>query len=57
MRSPVFSLLAEIYSPEGTLLHKWDMEGATDDERLADKAVTENPINLKKESWFKLTPI
>ena len=50
-------LLAEIYSPDGTLLHKWDMEGATDDERLADKAVTENPINLSKGSGFKLTPI
>lgn len=49
--------LAEIYSPGGTLLHKWDMEGATDDERLADKAVTENPINLSKSTGFKLTPI
>lgn len=57
MRSPVFSLLAEIYSPDGTLLHKWDMEGATDDERLADKAVTENKINLSKSTGFKLTPI
>lgn len=51
------TLLAEIYSPDGTLLHKWDMEGETDDERLADKAVTENPINLAKGSGFKLTPI
>lgn len=49
--------LAEIYSPDGTLLHKWDMEGATDGERLADKAVTENPINLSKSTGFKLTPI
>ena len=53
--------LAEIWSPDGTLLHKWDMEGATDDERLADKAVTENvtenPINLSKSTGFKLTPI
>ena len=49
--------LAEIYSPDGTLLHKWDMEGATDDERLADKATTENPINLSKSTGFKLTPI
>ena len=49
--------LAEIYSPDGTLLHKWDMEGATDDERLADKAVTENKINLSKSTGFKLTPI
>lgn len=49
--------LAEIYSPGGTLLHKWDMEGATDNERLADKAVTENPINLSKSTGFKLTPI
>ena len=53
----LFYTLIEIWSPDGILLHKWDMEGATDDERLADKAVTENPINLKKESWFKLTPI
>ena len=50
-------LLAEIYSPDGTLLHKWDMEGATDEERLADKAVTENPISLSKSTGFKLTPI
>ena len=50
-------LLAEIYSPSGTLLHKWDMEGATDDERLADKAATDNPINLSKSTGFKLTPI
>ena len=57
MRSPVFSLLAEIYSPSGTLLHKWDFEGSTDDERLADKAVTENKINLSKSTGFKLTPI
>ena len=49
--------LAEIYSPDGTLLHKWDMEGATDEERLADKAVTENKINLSKSTGFKLTPI
>lgn len=49
--------LAEIYSPDGTLLHKWDMEGATDNERLADKAVTENKINLSKSTGFKLTPI
>ena len=50
-------LLAEIYSPDGTLLHKWDMEGATDNDRLADKAVTENKINLSKSKGFKLTPI
>ncbi len=50
-------LLAEIYSPDGTLLHKWDMEGETDNERLADKAVTENKINLSKSTGFKLTPI
>lgn len=49
--------LAEVYSPDGTLLHKWDMEGATDEERLADKAVTENKINLSKSTGFKLTPI
>lgn len=49
--------LIEIWSPDGTLLHKWDMEGATDDERLADKAVTENKINLTKSTGFKLTPI
>lgn len=51
------TLLTEIYSPDGTLLHKWDFEGKTDDERLADKAVTENPINLSKSTGFKLTPI
>lgn len=51
------TLLTEIYSPDGTLLHKWDMEGETDNERLADKATTENPINLSKSTGFKLTPI
>ena len=49
--------LVEIYSPDGTLLHRWDFEGATDEERLADKAATDNPINLTKVSGFKLTPI
>ena len=49
--------LIEIWSPDGTLLHKWDMEGETEDERLADKAVTENKINLSKSTGFKLTPI
>lgn len=59
MSIPVVAVicLAEIYSPDGTLLHKWDMEGATDEERLADKAVTENKINLSKSTGFKLTPI
>lgn len=57
MRSPGVSLLAEIYSPDGTLLHKWDFEGSTDEERLSDKAETENPINLSKGSGFKLTAI
>lgn len=49
--------LAEIYSPDGTLLHRWDFEGSTDEERLSDKATTDNPINLTKESGFKLAPI
>lgn len=57
MRSPVVTLLAEIYSPDGTLLHKWDFEGSTDKERLSDKATTDNPINLRNASGFKLTPI
>lgn len=49
--------LFEIYSPEGTLLHKWDFEGETDEERLSDKAATDNPINLIKGEGFEFVPI
>ena len=57
INSTAICALMEAYSPDGTLLHKWDFEGSTDDERLADKAATDNPINLTKSSGFKLTPI
>lgn len=57
INSTAICALMEAYSPDGTLLHRWDFEGATDEERLADKATTDNPINLTKVSGFKLTPI
>lgn len=50
-------LLLEIYSPDGTLLHKWDMEGETQEERLSDKAETGNKINLTPATGFELKPI
>ena len=34
--------LIEYYSPDNVLLHKWDFEGSTDDERLSDKEDTSN---------------
>ncbi len=49
--------LVEIYSPENILLHKWDFEGDTDDERLSDKADTENKINFRKSEGFELIPV
>ena len=50
--------LIEIYSPDNVLLHKWDFEGSTDDERLSDKADTGNKINFSKKSeGFKLIPV
>lgn len=49
--------LIEIYSPENVLMHKWDFEGITDDERLSDKADTVNKLALVKNSNFKLTPV
>lgn len=50
--------LIEIYSPDNVLLHKWDFEGSTDDERLSDKADTSNKINFSKKSeGFKLIPV
>ena len=53
----VLSSLVEIYSPENILLHKWDFEGDTDDERLSDKAETENKINFRKSEGFELIPV
>nr|DAX23463.1 MAG TPA: hypothetical protein [Caudoviricetes sp.] len=53
----VLSSLVEIYSPENILLHKWDFEGDTDDERLSDKADTENKINFRKSEGFELVPV
>lgn len=50
--------LIEIYSPDNVLLHKWDFEGSTDDERLSDKADTGNKVNFSKKSeGFKLIPV
>ncbi|EOA57438.1 hypothetical protein HMPREF1214_02953 [Bacteroides sp. HPS0048] len=50
--------LIEFYSPDNVLLHKWDFEGSTDDERLSDKADTSNKINFSKKSeGFKLIPV
>ena len=50
--------LIEIHSLDNALLHKWDFEGSTDDERLSDKAETENKINFSKKSeGFELIPV
>ena len=50
--------LIEYYSPDNVLLHKWDFEGSTDDERLSDKADTGNKLNFSKKSeGFKLIPV
>lgn len=49
--------LVEIYSPENALLHKWDFEGSTDDERLSDKAETENKVNFSKSDGFEFIPV
>lgn len=49
--------LIEIYSPENALLHKWDFEGSTDDERLSDKAETENKVNFSKSEGFEFIPV
>ncbi|WP_249932079.1 hypothetical protein [Bacteroides salyersiae] len=49
--------LVEIYSPENVLLHKWDFEGDTDDERLSDKAETENKVNFSKSDGFEFIPV
>lgn len=50
--------LIEFYSPDNVLLHKWDFEGNTDDERLSDKADTGNKLNFSKKSeGFKLIPV
>lgn len=49
--------LIEIYSPENALLHKWDFEGITDDERLSDKAETENKVNFSKSEGFEFIPV
>lgn len=47
----------EHYSPDGTLLHRWDMEGETREDRLSDKAETGNKINLIPVNGFELKPI
>ena len=50
--------LIEFYSSDNALLHKWDFEGSTDDERLSDKADTGNKLNFSKKSeGFKLIPV
>lgn len=49
--------LMEVYSPDGTLLHKWDFQGATITERLSDKADTANKITLRAGDGFELVPV
>lgn len=50
--------LIEFYSSDNALLHKWDFEGSTDDERLSDKADTGNKLNFSKKSeGFELIPV
>ena len=49
--------LIEFYSSDNALLHKWDFEGSTDDERLSDKADTGNKLNFSKSEGFKLLPV
>ena len=50
--------LIEIHSLDNALLHKWDFEGSTDDERLSDKADTGNKLNFSKKSeGFELIPV
>lgn len=50
--------LIECYSPDNALLHKWDFEGSTDDEKLSDKADAENKLGFSKKSeGFELIPV
>ena len=48
--------LIEIYKDD-TLLHKWDFEGDTDDERLSDKAETENKISIVMGDGSEFIPV
>ena len=57
VKNSAFTSLIEIYSPENALLHKWDFEGSTDDERLSDKAETENKVNFSKSDGFEFIPV
>lgn len=57
VQNSAFTSLIEIYSPENALLHKWDFEGSTDDERLSDKAETENKVNFSKSEGFEFIPV
>ena len=57
VKNSAFTSLIEIYSPENALLHKWDFEGSTDDERLSDKAETENKVNFSKSEGFEFIPV
>lgn len=57
VQNSAFTSLIEIYSPENALLHKWDFEGSTDDERLSDKAETENKVNFSKSDGFEFIPV
>ena len=49
--------LIECYSPDNALLHKWDFEGSTDDEKLSDKADAENKVNFSKSDGFEFIPV
>ena len=57
VQNSAFTSLIEIYSQENALLHKWDFEGSTDDERLSDKAETENKVNFSKSEGFEFIPV
>lgn len=57
VQNSAFTSLIEIYSQENALLHKWDFEGSTDDERLSDKAETENKVNFSKSDGFEFIPV
>lgn len=54
-RELIFSLI-EIYQGD-KLLHKWDFKGATNAERLSDKAETENKIKLGMGGGSAFVPV
>lgn len=46
-----------IYSPSGTLQHKYDFQGATITERLSDKADTASKVDFVRNDTFELIPV